>query len=134
MVDIHTRGWTKQIFDPKTREQCQKTMFCTFEERYNELCDLLTFSKTTCIDVLKEERFFTAIGNPWELNTRSSSNQMSNGNKNSILKEHGPAAAAMRKAAEVAKRKRDEMEGGEAQGQEQIDARPKKVAKRTARK
>jgi hypothetical protein len=101
-------------------------MFCTFEERYNELCDLLTFSKTTCIDVLKEERFFTAIGNPWELNTRSSSNQMSNGNKNSILKEHGPAAAAKRKAAE--------MQGGNAASQEEIDARPKKVAKRTARK
>jgi hypothetical protein len=121
MVDIHKVGWTKQVFDPKLREQCQKTMFCTFEERFDELIDLFTYSKRTCIDVLKEERFYTAIGNPWELNTRSSSNQISNKTKGTNLKE-------------VTKRKADVMENGEAQGQEAINARPKKVAKRSARK
>jgi hypothetical protein len=123
MIDIHTVGWTKQIFDPKLREQCQKTMFCTFDERFDELIDLFKHSKRTCIDVLKEERFYTAIGNPWELNTRSSSNQISNKTKGSNLKE-----------VTKTKRKADEMEGGEVQGQEAIDARPKKKAKRSARK
>jgi hypothetical protein len=42
MVDIHTNGWTKKILDTKLRDLMQKTMFCTFEDRFSGLVNLLT--------------------------------------------------------------------------------------------
>ena len=125
MVEIHTVGWKKHVYDSTLREQAQKTMFCTFEERFDQLIDLLKYSKRTCIDVLKTERFYTAIGNPWELNTRSSSNMESNYTKGNILKTYPPSGV---------KRARGEMEGeGGEEAQAVTGPRPKK-ARRSARK
>lgn len=42
MIDIHQNGWTKSIFDKDQRELLQKTMFFTFEDRFNALVDLLS--------------------------------------------------------------------------------------------
>jgi hypothetical protein len=86
MVDIHTKGWTKKLLDQKLRDQVQKTMFCTFAERSDALIKLLTTSKRTCEDLLKSERFWTTIGNPFELDVRTSSNAASNKNKAVKLK------------------------------------------------
>ncbi|KAL5117141.1 hypothetical protein ACEQ8H_004966 [Pleosporales sp. CAS-2024a] len=86
MVHIHTIGWTKKLRDQKLRDQVQKTMFCTFRERFNALVKLLTRSKRTCEDLLKSERFWTTIGNPFELDVRTSSNANSNKRKGEVLK------------------------------------------------
>ncbi|KAH7406581.1 hypothetical protein DE146DRAFT_647874 [Phaeosphaeria sp. MPI-PUGE-AT-0046c] len=42
MVDVHTNGWTSTIMDQNLRDQVQKTMFCTFEDRCGALVKLLT--------------------------------------------------------------------------------------------
>lgn len=99
MVGIHTKGWTKKLLDQKLRDQVQKTMFCTFGERFDALIKLLKTSKRTCEDLLKSERFYTTIGNPFELDVRTSSNRNSNRNK-----------------AVKLKRDAGEMEGGEDLG------------------
>lgn len=44
MVDVHTNGWTSTIMDQNLRDQVQKTMFCTFEDRFGALAKLLTVS------------------------------------------------------------------------------------------
>jgi hypothetical protein len=44
MVDLHTNGWGKKILDPALREQVQRTMFFTFEERFEGLVHLLSVS------------------------------------------------------------------------------------------
>jgi hypothetical protein len=41
MVEIHTNGWTKTIYDKGERENCQVTMFYTFEDRFEALRELL---------------------------------------------------------------------------------------------
>jgi hypothetical protein len=89
MVNIHIIGWTKKLLDQKLRDQVQKTMFCTFGERFDALIKLLTTSKRTCEDLLKSERFYTIIGNPFELEVRTSSNASSNKRKGAKLKRDG---------------------------------------------
>lgn len=42
MVDVHTDGWTSTIMDSNLRDQLQKTMFCTFGDRFGALVKLLT--------------------------------------------------------------------------------------------
>ncbi|KAH5125479.1 hypothetical protein HBI68_093450 [Parastagonospora nodorum] len=88
MIHIHTVGWTKKLLDQKLRDQVQKTMYCTFEDRFNGLVKLLTNSKRTCEDLLKSERFYTTIGNPFELEMRTSSNKNSNKRKGTMLKRN----------------------------------------------
>lgn len=44
MINIHTNGWTKPVFDKTERDQCQVTMFYTFEDRFEGLRDLLHVS------------------------------------------------------------------------------------------
>jgi hypothetical protein len=44
MIDIHTNGWTKKIFDANLRDCVQKTMLCTFQERFNGVVELLKVS------------------------------------------------------------------------------------------
>ncbi|OAK94179.1 hypothetical protein IQ06DRAFT_202263, partial [Phaeosphaeriaceae sp. SRC1lsM3a] len=87
MVDVHTNGWTSTIMDQNLRDQVQKTMFCTFEDRFGALAKLLTYSKRTCEDFLKYERFSTIVGNPWELEVRTSSNAASNKAKGTLIKK-----------------------------------------------
>ncbi|KAF1916597.1 hypothetical protein BDU57DRAFT_449671 [Ampelomyces quisqualis] len=111
MVDLHTKGWTQKTYDHKLREQWQQTMFSTFEERFEALVLLLARSKRTCDDIMKRERFYTAIGNPWEIEGRSSSNSKSNGDKGKKLKiltngEH-PEIVEQVKRLSAAKRKRE---------------------------
>lgn len=55
-------------------------------------------SKRTCDDILKGERFYTVIGNPWEIDGRSTSNSKSNTNKGEELKKL--TAAKRKRAAE----------------------------------
>jgi hypothetical protein len=93
MIHIHTVGWTKKLLDQKLldqklRDQVQKTMYCTFGDRFDGLVKLLTNSKRTCEDLLKSERFYTAIGNPFELEMRTSSNKNSNKRKGTMLKRN----------------------------------------------
>jgi len=41
MVDIHQNGWTTKIKDHTLRTTVQKTMFCTFQDRFDGLVDVL---------------------------------------------------------------------------------------------
>jgi len=117
MIKIHTVGWTKQLLDQKLRDQVQKTMFCTFGERFDALIKLLSHSKRTCEDVLKAERFYTTIGNPFEIEMRTSSNKNSNMRKGSVLK---------RKMKEMKERKNEgEEEGEDSEDSEGVDRAPK---------
>jgi hypothetical protein len=61
-------------------------MFCTFQDRFDALLELLKGSKRTCETIMKGERINTIIGNPWELVTRTSSNARSNKAKGETLK------------------------------------------------
>jgi hypothetical protein len=49
MIDIHTNGWSTKILDMGLRDLIQKTMFCTFEDRFVGLVQLLQVSKLTAI-------------------------------------------------------------------------------------
>ena len=42
MIDIHRNGWTEDIFDKAERASYQKTMFYTFQDRFDAVCELLT--------------------------------------------------------------------------------------------
>lgn len=42
MVEVHTHGWKQKILDTNLRDQVQKTMFCTFADRFDALVKLLT--------------------------------------------------------------------------------------------
>jgi hypothetical protein len=44
-------------------------------------------SKRSCEDLLKSERFYTVIGNPFELDSRTTANMNSNRVKNGKLKK-----------------------------------------------
>jgi hypothetical protein len=138
MIEIHTHGWTKKILEPTLRDQIQKTMFCTFAERFHALVELLKVrvystspvfcrlpvlqhSKRSCTDLLKYERFHTIIGNPFELDTRTSSNRASNIYKGAELKKA------------TGKRNRAQMEDSEDGSQARADTRPMKAAKKSAR-
>ncbi|KAF7674845.1 hypothetical protein GT037_007605 [Alternaria burnsii] len=85
MVEIHTKGWTKTIYDKSERENCQVTMFYTFEDRFEALCELLHCSKTTCQDILKGTRFYTIIGNPRTLTSRTATNKTANAHKAGLI-------------------------------------------------
>lgn len=123
-INIHTVGWTKQLLDQKLRDQVQKTMFCTFGERFNALIKLLTHSKRTCEDVLKAERFYTTIGNPFEMEMRTSSNKNSNKRKGSVLK---------RKMKEMKEKKDSESGENEGEEGEGVDRAPKTKRTKKAR-
>jgi hypothetical protein len=41
MIGIHRNGWTKPVYDKGERENCQMTMFYTFEDRFETLRELL---------------------------------------------------------------------------------------------
>jgi hypothetical protein len=81
MVDIHTNGWTKKLFDQRLRDQVQETMFYTFGDRLDALIQLLAFSKRNCEDLLKLEHLYTTIGDPFELEVLTSSEAASNKNQ-----------------------------------------------------
>lgn len=55
MVDIHENGWTVPIYDRELREFVQQTMFFTFQDRFQTLCQLLQvsslrlFTKSICL-------------------------------------------------------------------------------------
>ncbi|KAG9194415.1 hypothetical protein G6011_04450 [Alternaria panax] len=85
MVDIHNDGWTKTIYDKGERENCQATMFYTFEDRFKALRELLHCSKTTCQDILKGTRFYTIIGNPRTLTFRTATNKTANAHKAGLI-------------------------------------------------
>ncbi|CAN9117223.1 unnamed protein product [Alternaria alternata] len=85
MVEIHTNGWTKTIYDKGERENCQVTMFYTFEDRFEALRELLHCSKTTCQDILKGTRFYTIIGNPRTLTSRTATNKTANAHKAGLI-------------------------------------------------
>jgi hypothetical protein len=42
MVDVHRNGWRKKVLDAGLREQIQWTMYCTFQERFQGVVNLLS--------------------------------------------------------------------------------------------
>lgn len=116
---IHTHGWTRTINDKHIRASIQKTMFCTFADRFEALLKLLAGSKRTCESILKGEKMANVVGNPWELDTRTTSNKNSNGVKGDKLQR-------------ATKREREE---ADAEDEEELRAaRPAKKAKKTRAK
>lgn len=113
-VDVHTNGWTKTITDKHIRDSVQKTMYCTFSDRFEAMRKLLSGSKRTCEGILKGEKMANVVGNPWELDTRTTSNKNSNEVKGDKLQR-------------ATKRDREEMEKSEAREKEA--ARPVKKAR-----
>jgi hypothetical protein len=97
VIDIHTNGWTKNIFDKAQRAVFQKTMFYTFQDRFEALLELLTVglfpsrtfdlltllqhSKTSCSDIMKGARVYSIVGNPRVLIKRTKTNKKSNKKK-----------------------------------------------------
>jgi len=75
---------------------------------------LLSGSKRTCEGILKGEKMANVVGNPWELDTRTTSNKNSNEVKGDKLQR-------------ATKRDREEMEKSEAREKEA--ARPVKKAR-----
>ncbi|KAH8723862.1 hypothetical protein GQ44DRAFT_619589 [Phaeosphaeriaceae sp. PMI808] len=116
-VDTHTHGWTKKILDVSLRESFQKTMFCTFDERMYGVIRTLMYAKRTCADILKQERFWTTLGNPFELDARTASNARSNRQKQMLIKKRTLEVAEGAGAGE-----------GEGEG-EGVGGRPKKRAR-----
>ncbi|KAH9862685.1 hypothetical protein J1614_010778 [Plenodomus biglobosus] len=107
MIAIHKHGWTKRIYDPDRRDLIQKTMFFTFEDRYEAIREYFKISKTICADILKGERFWSLLGNPVELMKRARMNERQNKNKRARLNW----AVAAEKAEKQQKRAREEEEG-----------------------
>jgi hypothetical protein len=69
----------------------------------------LQYSKRTCADLLKGERLYSVIGNPFALIKRTAVNQQANVNKGRTLRE----------AKEITKRAREEEEEKEEDEQEE---------------
>jgi hypothetical protein len=42
MIDIHRKGWTEDVLDKDERAVYQKTMFYTFQDRFDAVRELLT--------------------------------------------------------------------------------------------
>ncbi|KAF1846363.1 uncharacterized protein K460DRAFT_284401 [Cucurbitaria berberidis CBS 394.84] len=98
MIDVHRNGWTKSIYDKEQRDLLQKTMLFTFKERFDCLVELLMCSKTTCQDLMKGERHYSIIGNPYALTNRTKSNKASNETKEVRIAD-GAEVESLRRAA-----------------------------------
>jgi hypothetical protein len=92
MMSVHLNGWTKTILDKDERDSVQLTMYYTFKERFDAVCELLKVrfpspivhfilltnlqvSKTTCRDLMKGHKTYAIIGNPRLLIDRSATNE-----------------------------------------------------------
>ncbi|KAF2124456.1 hypothetical protein P153DRAFT_132328 [Dothidotthia symphoricarpi CBS 119687] len=145
-IEIHQIGWTKPIFDGHMREEIYKTMFFSFQERFDALISLLTISKNTCEALMKCERLHAVVGNPWLLDKRVRSNKASNGKKASriafataVEKEEkvagwceAPEVGNGRSKANGMKRVREDDDTGELSAA-QVAVRPTKRPRRSTR-
>ncbi|KAH9861065.1 hypothetical protein IAQ61_010801, partial [Plenodomus lingam] len=106
MTKIHKEGWKKPIYDSGRRELYRKTIYFTFNDRYEAVREYLKCSKTICADIMKGERFWSLLGNPTELMKRAMTNQRSNKTKGIRL--------SFAIAAEKAKKTGDAKKNGES--------------------
>ncbi|KAL1798471.1 hypothetical protein ACET3X_002508 [Alternaria dauci] len=120
MIEIHKNGWTKTIYDKGERENCQVTMFYTFEDRFEALRELLHCSKTTCQDILKGSRFHTIIGNPRTLTFRTATNKNANAHKAGLIAKGKVTANGKKRLANEAH------SGSEERSEEGDSLEPKK--------
>ncbi|KAH6883353.1 hypothetical protein BKA58DRAFT_435097 [Alternaria rosae] len=132
LINIHTKGWTKQIFDKNERDQCQVTMFYTFEDRFEGLRELLEKSKTSVQDIMKGSRFFTIIANPRLLINRTATNRTANVNKAGQIQagkevmKNGSSAEAFKSEK---KNKGEENQDNEERSNSEETPKVKKVSK-----
>ncbi|KAF2800247.1 hypothetical protein K505DRAFT_202625, partial [Melanomma pulvis-pyrius CBS 109.77] len=78
MVTIHTEGWKHPVYDSGLMASLKATTSYTFAGRMEKILNLLTFSKRTCEDMLKNEKLLTIIGAPQVVLTHSRLNFQAN--------------------------------------------------------
>jgi hypothetical protein len=103
MIDIHQRGWSVALSDPKQRDNVCLSMFFTFAERMGILLKVLRISKSTCEALIKGNRVAELVGCPHVVFERVHVNDMSNAGRT-----QGKESAAARNKR--GKSKRDDVE------------------------
>lgn len=116
MIDIHQRGWSVTLSDPKQRDDVCLSMKFTFSERMNILLKVLRISKSTCEALIKGNRFAELVGCPHVVFERVHGNNSSN------------AGRSQSKEAVAARKKR----GTSAENAEEPATHPAKKQKKAS--
>ncbi|PSN65472.1 hypothetical protein BS50DRAFT_455393, partial [Corynespora cassiicola Philippines] len=80
-IRIHKQGWNSYLADKTLRADIKASEGLTFQGRIESILELLSSSKRTCEDLLKNDRLHQVVGAPKRLITRTRTNQVANSNK-----------------------------------------------------